>query len=92
MKRDCTINELVRDYIDYLNEKTTKELTTISKNMVFTLREAKAIKNAGTKIGTIKKMKCTQTGRSVKMYYTGDYESEDGSNGHKGWICLHKGK
>jgi hypothetical protein len=43
MKRDCIINELVQDYIDYLNEKSLKELTTISENMVFTLREAKII-------------------------------------------------
>lgn len=87
MKRDCIINELVRDYIDYLNEKSLKELTTISENMVFTLREANNIK-----IGTIKRKRCIQTGRSVKMYYTGNFKSEDGSNGHKGWICLHKGK
>lgn len=47
MKRDCTINELVRDYIDYLSEKTTRELTIISENMVFTLREARRIKEKG---------------------------------------------
>jgi hypothetical protein len=35
--------------------------------------------------------KCFITKRKVKMYYTGDIKSEDGSNGHKGWLCLHKG-
>jgi hypothetical protein len=92
MKRDCIINELMRDYSDYLSEKTLKELITISENMVFTLREAKELVIAGTKIGTIKRKRCIQTGRFVKMYYTGNFKSEYGSNGHKGWICLHKGK
>lgn len=44
------------------------------------------------KIGTIKRKRCKQTGRFVKMYYTGNFKSEYGSNGHKGWICLHRGK
>lgn len=43
------------------------------------------------KIGTIKRMKCKITGRLIKMYYTGDLKSETGENGHKGWICLHRG-
>jgi len=43
------------------------------------------------KIGTIKVKKCLQTKRKVKMYYTGDFKSEYGANGHKGWLCLHGG-
>jgi len=43
MRRDCIINELMRDYQDYLNEKSLKELMIIAKNMVFTLREAKKL-------------------------------------------------
>jgi len=39
----------------------------------------------------IKKLRCKITGRLVKMYYTGDLESEYGANGHKGWLCLHRG-
>lgn len=44
------------------------------------------------KIGTIKIKICKQTGKKVKMYYTGDFKSEDGANGHIGWLCLHNGK
>ena len=44
------------------------------------------------KRGTIKRMKCKITGRKVKMYWTGDFKSEYGANGHKGWLCLHRGR
>jgi len=43
------------------------------------------------KIGTIKKKKCKMTNRLIKMYYTGNFKSEAGENGHKGWLCLHRG-
>jgi hypothetical protein len=43
------------------------------------------------KKGTIRRMKCKITGRVIKMYYTGDLQSEKGQNGHKGWLCLHRG-
>jgi len=43
------------------------------------------------KKGTIKRMKCNIVNRLVKMYYTGDFKSETGENGHKGWLCLHRG-
>ena len=43
------------------------------------------------KIGMIKRKRCKQTGRHVRMYYTGNLNSETGENGHKGWICLHTG-
>lgn len=46
--------------------------------------------NMKTKVGTIKVKTCKITKRKVKMYYTGDKHSEDGSNGHLGWLCLHK--
>ena len=42
------------------------------------------------KIGTIKTKICKLTKRKVKMYYTGNKTSENGNNGHKGWLCLHK--
>lgn len=41
------------------------------------------------KKGTIKKKVCKIIKRKVNMYYTGDKISEDGANGHKGWLCLH---
>lgn len=44
------------------------------------------------KIGTIKRLKCKLCGYKIKMYYTGNFKSETGENGHKGWICLHRGK
>lgn len=44
------------------------------------------------KEGTIKVKKCKITGRRVKMYFTGDLTSERGENGHKGWLCLHRGR
>jgi hypothetical protein len=44
------------------------------------------------KEGTIKVKKCKITRRRVKMYFTGDFKSEYGANGHKGWLCLHKGR
>ena len=43
------------------------------------------------KIGTIKRKICKQTGRPIRMYYTGNFKSETGENGNKGWICLHTG-
>lgn len=43
------------------------------------------------KIGTIRIKRCKITGRKVKMYYEGSKDSENGENGHKGWLCLHKG-
>ena len=43
------------------------------------------------KIGTIRRMICKITKRPIKMYYTGDKRSENGANGHKGWLCLHRG-
>lgn len=44
------------------------------------------------KIGTIKRLKCAITGRLIEMYYTGNKKSENGENGHKGWLCLHNGE
>ena len=44
------------------------------------------------KIGIIKVKKCAITKRKVKMQYTADFKSADGSNGHKGWLCLHNPK
>jgi len=44
------------------------------------------------KIGTIKCKRCSITKRFIKMYYTANLKSEYGANGHKGWLCLHKGK
>ena len=46
--------------------------------------------NMKINVGTIKVKICKITKRKVKMYYTGDKHSEDGSNGHLGWLCLHK--
>ena len=48
-------------------------------------------KEDNMKIGTIKRQICKQTARLVRMYYTGNLNSETGENGHKGWICLHTG-
>jgi hypothetical protein len=42
--------------------------------------------------GTIKIKRCAITKRNVKMLYTGDFKSERGENGHRGWLCLHSGK
>ena len=44
------------------------------------------------KIGSIKSKLCKITNKMIKMYYTGDFKSETGENGHKGWLCLHSGK
>lgn len=43
------------------------------------------------KYGTIKIKRCKLTGKRVKMLYEGDEDSENGENGHIGWLCLHKG-
>lgn len=45
------------------------------------------------KVGTIKRMKCKATKRLVRMYYLGKHSEETGEfNGHKDWLCLHRGK
>lgn len=40
--------------------------------------------------GTVETKICKITGKRVEMIYTGN-KSESGKNGHKGWLCLHKG-
>jgi hypothetical protein len=54
-------------------------------------RNSYAIRGCKMRIGTIKRKKCKITGRLIKMYFTDDFKSERGDNGHKGWICLHRG-
>ena len=45
------------------------------------------------KIGTHKRMVCKATKRKVTMEYVGNKGGETGEfNGHKNWLCLHKGK
>ena len=51
-----------------------------------------AKKGEEMKLGTIKIKKCKITNKKVKMYYTGNFKSERGENGHKGWLCLHNGE
>jgi len=44
------------------------------------------------KKGTIEIRVCKQTGKKVEMMYVGKDDVENGDNGHKGWMCLHKGE
>ena len=44
------------------------------------------------KKGTIKTKTCKITGKKVEMIYIGKEDVENGANGHKGWLCLHKGE
>jgi hypothetical protein len=30
--------------------------------------------------------------KRVKLFDMGDFTSEKGDNGHKGWLCLHRGR
>jgi hypothetical protein len=44
------------------------------------------------KEGTRRKMKCKATKRVVTMEYVGKLGGETGEfNGHKNWLCLHRG-
>jgi len=81
------LKRIIKKVVKYFKEKKRPE--SLFEKEYWNFEKGERMK---LRIGTIKRMKCKLTGRFVKMYFTANGKSENGANGHKGWLCLHRGR